>query len=282
MHLLVSLILSIGLLASGAAQATTIPLSATLGVSPNAFLDLKGRGTNLLPVTLSIDDLLVIESNSSSRTTGSGTASARTSGWHSGLIDADVFASLGDGPGLAEASLLNVSTFNLIFPRSGFYRLEALIEFADRAAIDTGDSGFAGWNFFFALATQDNALFEFGDIDNGFVCQEGPCSFEFDHHFADLLVDIGPDLRLPVYAEARFDIGVFRPATAVPEPHALPLLLGALAWLGGRRFSQSRKARRRPQPKRRPTPISYQSHNVSTDAIRRVPHHLHLSLTHYG
>jgi hypothetical protein len=146
MHLLFSLTLLLGLFANGAAQATVIQLSPLLAISLNALHDPKPGASDFLPVTLGVENLSVVQSNTSTRTKGSGTASARTSGWREGSSDVDMFAGLGDGAGSAEAHLLNISTFDIVFPKPGFYYLDSVIDFATTVRIDTGDSAFGTWN----------------------------------------------------------------------------------------------------------------------------------------
>lgn len=231
------------LLACAQSNATVISFAPGLGVGLKAKLIVeKSDDFFLVPTALGLENLSTVQTAASASSTGSGLATASISNWNAGpnqaFISGSISASLGFGPGSAIASILNISTFDLLFPRRGLYEIDTIV-FVDGPFEISGssDSGFASWDLLLESPNENFGFFgQFGESQdnlcvNDIVILGFRCRTFFDFSPGISTVEIGNDLRLPITATVRFDVGVSRTVT-VPEPPVLILLLGAMVWLG--------------------------------------------------
>ncbi len=185
MRLLPIATLTACLLASPYAKATIIEFGPSLFVGLDAGFFGDDIGGTPVPVTSGFENLSIVSSGSSSVATGSGSAAASISGWGAlggASINGNVSASLGPGPGSATASILNVSTFDLVLPEEGLYAIDLGLEVFGPLDVGAADSGFANWDLFLAAPgfgfngedifgeSQDHLRVN-GAIISGFSCQ---------------------------------------------------------------------------------------------------------------
>lgn len=181
-----------------------------------------------------IENFSIVSQNTTNTASGSGSAVATINDWDSAAIRVD----LGAGPGEAEASLVNIATFDLVFEEPVEAGLEVGFGINGPLETDPGDSSFANWDI--SIDIDGFVLGESQEhrCDNG-VAVIGTCSGFFDNSVGQFPFLVGNDLRLRVTTTMRFDIGVSR-AAVIPEPGALAITLLSLLWIGRRPLASSR------------------------------------------
>ncbi len=215
------------------AHATTIELG------PNFYI-LQEAGPSF-----TIDNFEIGTRTTNTSVSGSGSAVSIVDDWD----NAEIRASLGTGPGEATASLVNTSTFDLVFDEPGDvflsfgFGLDGLGSEGFFIA-DPGDSLFVSWEMFVDVEGFPGLISypEFFVCDGDHTDEFGCFSF-FDSSEVGFGGTLTDDLRLSVSTVMRFDIGVSRAAAVVPEPGMLAILLLSLAWVGRRTLVIARARR---------------------------------------
>ncbi len=181
-----------------------------------------------------IENFSIVSQSTTNSASGSGSAVATINDFDS----AEIAVSLGSGPGEAEASLVNIATFDLVFEEPVEVGLEAGFGINGPLQTEPGDSSFANWDISIEIDGPLLAESQQHSCVNG-VAVIGVCSGFFDDSIGQFPFQVGSDLRLRVTTTMRFDIGVSR-AGVVSEPGALAIMLLSLVWIGRRSFASSR------------------------------------------
>lgn len=163
-------------------------------------------------------------------TKGSGEASAETdNGSFSNFIQstASLSVEVGPGAGRAFSSVLNISTFDILFPEPGDYVIQSSVSFIPVPGTELRPDEFAFANYSLFLDVGRNVE-ETLPIDRsfsfqcpGFLCNP---SIGTDGGFIQLGVavfPIGPELRLSGTATIDFSLS----AIAITEPNSLTLVI---------------------------------------------------------
>ncbi len=208
-----------------------LPAHATIiDFAPNFVIDaIEGSEP------FNIENLSIVSQSTTNVASGSGSAIATINDWDSAAIRVD----LGAGAGEAEASLVNIATFDLVFEEPVEVGLEFGFGINGPLQTDPGDNSFANWDI--SIDIEGNVLGESQQHQcvNG-VAVVGDCFNFFDSSIGQFPFLIGNDLRLRVTTTMRFDIGVSRAAVAVPAPGGVAIMLLSLLWIGRRSLASSR------------------------------------------
>ena len=210
-----------------------LPAKATIIEFAPDFIISPSEGS----ASFTIENLSIVTQSTTTSASGSGAALATITDFDR----ADIRAALGDGPGEATASLVNEATFDLAFDEPGDVGLFFGFGINGPISTDPGDNSFASWDISIVvdgvLVGESQAPECIGGVDIGFG---NSCNNFFDFSAGEFPFTVGPDLLLPVTTSMRFDIGVSRAATAVPEPGPMAILLLSIAWIGRKTVAVSR------------------------------------------
>lgn len=209
---------------------SALPAQATIiDFSPSFVIEAIGGSS-----AFTIENLQTLSRSSSTSASGSGSAIATIGDWD----QADIQVALGDGPGQATASLVNVTTFDLVFADTSEVGLEAGFGIDGPLQTDPGDTSFANWDISIEIDGPLLAESQEHRCEGG-IAVVGSCLDFFDDSIGQFPFTPNADRRLSVRTSLSFDIGVFRAAAAVPEPGAIAILLLSLAWIGRRTLMAS-------------------------------------------
>ncbi|MEZ5935094.1 MAG: hypothetical protein R3F54_24825 [Alphaproteobacteria bacterium] len=164
-------------------------------------------------IQLDVETLSVSTSRTSISTSGSGRTSASISGWRDGVIHVDISAGLDDGPGSAAAQLDRQVGLRDRFSQARPVFFDTVIEFGNGIDIPEGVAANANWDLYWRAPAIDVL---FGDIDGVFSVRPGTARAS-DVNVTQVYVEVDSEFRLPIEAEARFEIDLLR--TAAPCPN---------------------------------------------------------------